>query len=206
MLPVFAQIKLTGTVKDSNGPLSGVTIQVKGNPTTGTATNQEGIFQITVKDKDILVFKMVGYAPQEIGVEGNRNAPLNVMLEPTSDQLDEVVVVGYGTQKKAVVSGAIASVKGEDLAKSSSVNLSNSFAGRLPGVTAMQAGGEPGGDGSTIRIRGINSLSGGNTSPLIVIDGVPQRAGGLDRINPNDVESVSVLKDASAAIYGFSCW
>src|SRR5690606_40270808 len=104
------------------------------------------------------------------------------------------------TKKRAVVSGAKDTVKGDELAKSSSINLSNSFAGRLPGVTAMQSSGEPGGDGSSISIRGINWLSGGNSDPLIVIDGVPQRAGGMDRINPNDVESGSVLKDASAAI------
>src|SRR5690606_758877 len=109
-------------------------------------------------------------------------------------------VVGYGTQKKAVVSGAVASVKGAELAKTPTVNLSNSLAGRLPCVTAVQASGEPGYDGSTIRIRGVNSL--GNNNALIVIDGVPNRAGGLERLNPNDVESVSVLKDASAAIYG----
>ncbi|RZL20305.1 MAG: TonB-dependent receptor [Pedobacter sp.] len=202
MLPSFAQIKLNGTVGDNKGPLAGVSIQVKGKPNVGTSSDKDGKFMITVNDKDILIFKMLSYAMQEIAVNGKSIVPLNVTLLETNDQLNEVIVVGYGSQKKAVVSGAIATVKGEELAKSSSVNLSNSFAGRLPGVTATQNSGEPGGDGSNITIRGINSLSGGNTSPLIVIDGVPQRAGGFDRINPNDVESVSVLKDASAAIYG----
>ena len=125
---------------------------------------------------------------------------VNVRLLENNQNLSEVVVVGYGTQKKAVVSGAVAAVKGTELAKSSSVNLTNSLAGRLPGVTALQGSGEPGYDGSTIRIRGINSL--GNNNALIVIDGIPNRAGGMERLNPNDIESVSVLKDASAAIYG----
>lgn len=201
-LPIFAQTPIAGTVSDEAGPAYGVTVQIKNKPAVGTSTNLDGEFQITADQNDVLVFRMLGYAPQEITVDGTLTLPLKITLQEQRDQLDEVIVVGYGTQKKAVVSGAIASVKGEDLAKSTSVNLTNSFAGRLPGVTAMQGSGEPGYDGSTLRIRGINSLSGGNSSPLIVIDGVPQRAGGIDRINPNDVESVSVLKDASAAIYG----
>ena len=114
--------------------------------------------------------------------------------------MSEVVVVGYGTQKKATVTGSVAMVKGAELDKSPAVNFSNSLAGRLPGVTALQRTGEPGFDGSTIRIRGTNTL--GDSGPLVVIDGVPDRAGGLDRLNPADIESMSVLKDASAAIYG----
>ncbi|MES1216813.1 MAG: TonB-dependent receptor, partial [Bacteroidota bacterium] len=107
---------------------------------------------------------------------------------------------GYATQKKVTVTGAVAQVKGADLQKSPAVNLSNSLAGRLPGVVATNSSGEPGYDGSSIHIRGVNSL--GNNDALIVIDGVPARAGGLERLNPADVESMSVLKDASAAIYG----
>jgi TonB-linked SusC/RagA family outer membrane protein len=110
------------------------------------------------------------------------------------------VVVGYGTQKKVTVTGAVAQVKGTDLAKSPAPNLSNALVGRLPGVTAIQSSGEPGYDGSTIRIRGSNTPN--NSGALIVIDGVPDRAGGLERLNPSDIESMSVLKDAAAAIYG----
>lgn len=192
--------QISGRVTDSLGnPLPGVSITIKGT-TRGTSGDSNGSYRLQADAGDVLVFKMIGFITREMVV--GAQSRIDVVLKEESSRLNEVVVVGYGTQKKAVVSGAIASVKGEDLAKSPSVNLSNSFAGRLPGVTAMQSSGEPGGDGSTIRIRGINSLSGGNTSPLIVIDGVPQRAGDLDRINPNDIESVSVLKDASAAIYG----
>ena len=110
------------------------------------------------------------------------------------------MVVGYGVQKKETITGSVASVKGTELVKSPVVNLSNSIAGRMAGVVAVNRSGEPGADGSSIRIRGSNTLNNGDA--LIVVDGIPNRAGGLDRINPNDIESVSVLKDASAAIYG----
>jgi TonB-linked SusC/RagA family outer membrane protein len=195
-----AAITIQGSIVDEKGaPLPGATIAVKGG-SLATLSNDKGRFMLNnVPDDAILVVSFIGYASQEVSAKGNLDA---IRLTPFSADLNQVVVVGYGTQKKVVVSGAVSDVKGAELAKSSSVNLSNSLAGRLSGVVAIQPSGEPGGDGSTIRIRGINSLSGGNTSPLIVIDGVPGRAGGLDRINPNDIESVSVLKDASAAIYG----
>ena len=116
------------------------------------------------------------------------------------NSLNEVVVVGYGTQKKVTVTGAVAQVSGKELEKTPTVNLSNSLVGRLPGISAVQSSGEPGYDGSSIRIRGTNTF--GNSSALIVVDGVPDVAGGLERLNPADIETMSVLKDASAAIYG----
>ncbi|MBC7416746.1 MAG: TonB-dependent receptor [Pedobacter sp.] len=190
-------IIVKGTVSDANGPIPGVSIKVKGG-SASTVTDNAGKYSIKVPQDGSLIFTYVGFADQEIQVKNQ--ASINVRLLENNNNLSEVIVVGYGTQKKAVVSGAVASVKGTELAKSSSVNLTNSLAGRLPGVTALQRSGEPGYDGSTIRIRGINSL--GNNNALIVIDGIPNRAGGMERINPNDIESVSVLKDASAAIYG----
>ena len=194
------QQRVRGIVTSLDGaPLAGVSIKLKGK-STGEVTDSNGRYDIAASNGESLLFSYLGYESKEVLI--GTDLTINVKLQLLNETLAEVVVVGYGTQKKAVVSGAIATVKGEDLAKSPSVNLSNSFAGRLPGVTAMQSSGEPGYDGSTLRIRGINSLPGGNSSPLIVIDGVPQRAGGIDRINPNDIESVSVLKDASAAIYG----
>lgn len=189
---------VTGTVSDTTGaPLPGVSVQVKGT-TIGTSTDLDGRFNISAPSDGILIFSMVGFATREVPVTPGQ--PMNVTLSQAAQQLDQVVVVGYGTQRKAVVSGAVATVQGEELSKSPSVNLSNTLTGRMPGVTAMQSTGEPGYDGSTIRIRGVNSL--GNSDALVVIDGVPNRAGGLNRINPADIESVSVLKDASAAIYG----
>ncbi|HBX19046.1 MAG TPA: TonB-dependent receptor, partial [Porphyromonadaceae bacterium] len=116
-----------------------------------------------------------------------------------TEALEEVVVVGYGVQKKATITGSIAQVSGAELKQSPSVNLSNSLVGRLPGVIANNRSGEPGNDYSEIFIRGKGSL--GNNNPLYVIDGVANR-GGIERLNPSDIESVTVLKDASAAIYG----
>ncbi|MBD1429143.1 SusC/RagA family TonB-linked outer membrane protein [Sphingobacterium litopenaei] len=195
-------ITVKGTVRDpqTNQPIAGVTVSVVGT-TIATTTNANGQYELkNVPTNSQLSFSMIGM--QAITENVNNRATIDVMLSSDNEIIDEVVVVGYGTQKRSVVSGAVTAVKGDELAKSSSVNLSNGLAGRLPGVTAIQSSGEPGYDGSNIRIRGINSLAGGNSSPLIVIDGVPSRAGGIDRLNPNDIESVSVLKDASAAIYG----
>ncbi|MET3114390.1 TonB-linked SusC/RagA family outer membrane protein [Pedobacter sp. CG_S7] len=191
-------VVVKGQVTDSKGsPIPGVSIKLK-DGATATSTDLSGNYAIRVPDNGVLVFTYMGYITKEIEV--NNQALINIKLLENTQELSEVIVVGYGTQKKAVVSGAVAAIKGSELAKTPTVNLSNSLAGRLPGVTAVQASGEPGFDGSSIRIRGVNSL--GNNDALIVIDGVPNRAGGLERINPNDVESVSVLKDASAAIYG----
>ncbi len=195
--PPIQDIIVKGKVTDAKGPIPGVSVKLKGGTAT-TVTDGSGNFSIKVPEDATLVFTYVGYVDQEIQVKNQTS--INVRLTETNQNLSEVIVVGYGTQKKAVVSGAVASVKGTELAKSSSVNLTNSLAGRLPGVTALQSSGEPGYDGSTIRIRGTNSL--GNNNALIVIDGIPNRAGGIERLNPNDIESVSVLKDASAAIYG----
>ena len=191
--------KVTGKIVDDKGaPLSSVSILVKGT-SRGTTTDQNGVFTITVPDDNaVLIVSYVGYQTKEVTV-GNQ-ADLSITLVAGGEQLSDVVVVGYGTQKKVTVTGAVAQVKGNELAKSPTVNLSNSLAGRLPGITAVNSSGEPGYDGSAIRVRGTNSL--GNTSALIVIDGVPDRSGGLERLNPADIESVSVLKDASAAIYG----
>lgn len=194
----MADVLVKGTVTDAKGvAVPGASIKLKGT-STATTTDAAGRYSIKVPDNGVLVFSYIGFVSQE--VEVNSQTLINVKLQENSQDLSEIVVVGYGTQKKAVVSGAVTSVKGTDLAKTPTANLSNSLAGRMPGVTAMQSSGEPGYDGSAIRIRGVNSL--GNSDALIVIDGVPNRAGGLERLNPNDVESVSVLKDASAAIYG----
>ncbi|WP_129714612.1 TonB-dependent receptor [Pedobacter sp. SYP-B3415] len=197
---VLAQQKsVSGKVTNSkNEVLPGVTVLLKSNKQNGTVTDAGGLFKINAAPGDVLVFTFVGFKTKEVPV--GAEAGITVTLDEETGNLQDVVVVGYGVQKKAVVSGAIASVKGEELTKSPTVNLSNSLGGRMAGVTAVQSSGQPGYDGSAIRIRGVNSL--GNSDALIVIDGVPNRAGGLQRLNPADVESVSVLKDASAAIYG----
>lgn len=195
----YADREVTGRIVDEKGgPLANVNVLVKGT-TVGTITNEDGNFKLNVPEgKTVLVISSVGYKSIEYTL--NSSNIVSIIMSPETSQLSDVVVVGYGTQKKVTVTGAVTQVKGTELAKSPNLNLSNSLAGRLPGVTAVNGSGEPGYDGSAIRIRGTNSL--GNSDALIVIDGVPNRSGGLERLNPADIESVSVLKDASAAIYG----
>jgi TonB-linked SusC/RagA family outer membrane protein len=196
----FAQnVTVTGKVTDDTGEaLIGVNVTVK-RTTIGNITDLNGGYTLEIPgNQSVLVFSYVGYVTQEITVGNQRR--IDVTLLDDSRALDEVVVVGYGVQKKETVTGSVSSVQGADLLKSPATNLSNSIAGRLAGVSTFQRTGEPGNDNTTIRIRGSNTL--GNNDPLIVIDGVAARAGGLNRLDPNEIESMSVLKDASAAIYG----
>ena len=195
-LVFFKPIK--GTIKDAQGnPVEQVNVSVKGT-IKGTITDVKGNFQIDANEGDILVISAVGFETTELTIGSDVN--VSVVLKLSEKKLDEVIVVGYGTQRKVTVTGAVTSVKGENLVRSPAVDLSNSLAGRLPGLVVIQTSGEPGYDGASIAIRGTNTI--GNSSPLIVIDGVPERDGGIGRLNPRDIESISVLKDASAAIYG----
>lgn len=195
----FAQrITVNGKVADGNGePLIGVNVSVKGT-TMGIITDVDGNYTLQVPANGTLVFSYIGYKTQEI-IVGNRTT-INVIMKEDTEQIEEVVVVGYGVQKKVTVTGAVATISGKDLQVSPTSNLSNGMVGRIPGVIGFQTADEPGGGASTIRIRGTNSL--GSKDPLVVIDGIPDRAGGLNRLNPNEIESMSVLKDAAAAIYG----
>jgi TonB-dependent starch-binding outer membrane protein SusC len=194
-----AEVRVTGKVTDDQGQgLPGVSVVLKGT-SVGTATDSDGGYALTAPvGNETLVFSFIGFTTEEVPI--NNRTTIDVKLLPDVKSLSEVVVVGYGQQKKVTVTGSVATVKGSDLVKSPAVNLSNSLAGRLPGVTAVNTSGEPGYDGSGIRIRGSNTL--GNNTALVVIDGIPARAGGLERLNPADIESMTVLKDASAAIYG----
>ncbi|PCJ98956.1 MAG: SusC/RagA family TonB-linked outer membrane protein [Flavobacteriaceae bacterium] len=195
----FLQETITGTVLDENDvPLIGVTIIEKGT-TNGTTTDFDGNYSITVSSStSVLVFSYIGYKSIEIATD--TQTVINTVLVEDTARLDEVVVVGYGTQKKLTISGAVTSVRGAVLETAPVIDVSNALAGRLPGVVIIQESGEPGFDGATISIRGTNTL--GDNSPLIVIDGIPDRDGGLGRLNSSDIESFTVLKDASAAIYG----
>lgn len=190
---------ISGKVTDDKGaPLAGVSVLIKGTK-KGVATDANGAFSISVPDDNtVLVVSYVGYNKKEVAV--GSQSDFTIALTVGSEQLTDVVVVGYGTQRKVTVTGAVSAVKGENLVKSPAMDLTNSLAGRLPGLVVIQTSGEPGYDGATVNIRGTNTL--GNSSPLIVIDGVPDRDGGLGRLNPRDIETISVLKDASAAIYG----
>nr|WP_230680463.1 TonB-dependent receptor [Pontibacter sp. 172403-2] len=192
-------VTVQGKVTDESGMgLPGVTVLLKGT-NTAAPTGADGAYTINVPDgSGTLVFSFIGYQTQEVPI--NNRSTVNVQLGADTKALEEVVVVGYGTQKKETVTGSVAAVKGAELEKSPAVNLTNSIAGRMPGVVAVNRSGEPGYDGSSIRIRGSNTL--GSNGALVVIDGIPARAGGIERLNPADIESISVLKDASAAIYG----
>lgn len=193
----YSQKTITGTVSDEGGEaLIGVNIAVK-NSLAGTITDFDGTYSLQANEGDVLVFSYTGFQTKEMTV-GADNVMNVVLAEGTA--LDEVIVVAYGKQKKVTVVGAVTAVKGEDILVSPAADISNSLAGRLPGLTVRQTSGEPGYDGAQINIRGINTL--GNSSPLVVIDGIPDRQGGLGRLSPQDIASISVLKDASAAIYG----
>ena len=192
--------KITGTVSSAEGgeALPGVNILVKNNGSRGTTTNLEGKYTLEVSSQDTLLFSYIGFLSEEVPV-GNRST-IDISLAPDIESLDEIVVVGYGTQKKATLTGSVSEVQGEEIIRSPQPNVSNSLAGRMPGVIANNRSGEPGYDGSRISIRGLATT--GNNDVLVVVDGVPGQVGGLDRLDPNDIETITVLKDASAAIYG----
>lgn len=188
---------INGKVTDANGEaIIGASVTVKGTTSNGTITDLDGKFNLDAPANATLVISYVGYKTIEIPVNGKK--VLTITLKEDTEMLDEVVVVGYGTQKKATLTGSVSSVGGDDIKKMSPVNITNTLAGKTAGVIANTRTGEPGEDNADILIRGKGTL--GSTSPLIVVDGVADRSFG--RLNPDDIESISVLKDASAAIYG----
>ena len=191
--------KLSGIVRDESGePIIGASVLVKGTK-VGTVTDAEGEFSLDVPASGMLVISYMGFATREVPIKNNSNLKIT-LNEDEAQNLNEVVVVGYGTQKKASVTGAIASVTTKDLVQTPQANISNMLVGKIPGLIAMQRSGAPGEDNSTLLIRGVSTFS-DNTAPLVMIDGVERpNYNGLD---PNEIESVSILKDASAtAIYG----
>jgi TonB-linked SusC/RagA family outer membrane protein len=188
--------KITGTVVDAQGPVIGASVVEKGKTGNGVITDFDGKFTLNVNPGATIVVSYVGYQTQEIKV-GNQSS-INITLKEDDALLDEVVVVGYGTMKKKLVTGATVQVKGEDIAKLNTTNALEAMQSSTPGVQITQSSSQPG-KGYKVYIRGIGTT--GSASPLYVIDGVA--GGNLDGINPNDIESIDVLKDAaSAAIYG----
>ena len=186
---------VTGTVRDAGGPVIGATIMEKGT-SNGTVTDLDGNFSLNVQPGATLVISYVGYKTQEIVVGSQSN--INIDLTEDADVLEEVVVVGYGVQKKKLVTGATVQVKGDDIAKQNTTNALEAMQSATPGVQITQSSSQPG-KGYKVYIRGIGTT--GDSQPLYVIDGVA--GGNLDGINPADIESIDVLKDAaSAAIYG----
>lgn len=194
----WSQQAITGTVSDEDGPLPGASVVVKGT-LTGTTTDFDGNFTVQAEAENTLIISYIGYANKEILI-GNQNQ-ISVVLEP-GNKLDEVVVIGYGTQRKSDLTGSVASVSSEEITQIPTSRVDQVLQGRAAGVQVTQASGAPGA-GTAIRVRGGNSITGSN-EPLFVIDGIVVGTNfNLNNINPNDIQSLEILKDASSiAIYG----
>lgn len=187
--------KVTGNVSDAEGPIIGASVVEKGNAGNGTVTDLDGNFSLNVKPGATIVITYIGYQKQEIVVGNQSN--FNVTMKTDDKTLEEVVVVGYGVQKKKLVTGSTIEVKGEDIQKMNTTQVLGALQSQTPGVNIQAASGQPG-DGFKISIRGAGTN--GNTAPLYIIDGV---AGDINNLNPADIERIDVLKDAaSCAIYG----
>lgn len=196
---VQAQIAVKGKVTDeAGGALPGTNVLVKGS-TTGTTTDADGNFAIGVPEGDVvLVFSFIGYETTEVNIAGQ--STINVRLAPSLEALSEIVVIGYGEQRREAVTGSVASISGEVMREVPSANITQALQGRLPGVEMTQTSTRPGAD-MQIRIRGTRSLTASN-DPLVVLDGIPF-AGSINDIDPNSIKSIDILKDASStAIYG----
>ncbi|MCB0598293.1 MAG: TonB-dependent receptor plug domain-containing protein, partial [Phaeodactylibacter sp.] len=189
---------VTGTVTSADDGLGiiGANILLKGT-STGTITDFDGKYELKVSGPEaVLVFSYTGMQTEEITV--GSQSTVDLVMKASAELLEEVVVVGYGVQKKSVVTGAIASVSAEDIGQTPVLRVEQALQGRAPGVQVTNSSGQPG-DAITVRIRGAGTT--GNADPLYVVDGLP--VGGIDYLNPGDIESIEVLKDAaSAAIYG----
>lgn len=190
-------LAIKGTVKDSDGEtIIGASVIEKGNSKSATLTDMDGHFALTVSTKATLVISYVGYKTQEIQVNGNTN--FAVVLHEDAQMLDELVVVGYGTQKKGNLTAAISTIKSDEIMKGTNSSLAQQLQGKIPGLQIRHQSGEPGSFNSTIKIRGFGDA-------IFVIDGIKRdNANEFQQLNPNDIESISVLKDASAAVYGLN--
>lgn len=192
--------KVTGNVSDAEGPIIGASVVEKGNPGNGTVSDLDGNFTLNVKPGSTIVITYIGYQKQEIAVGNQSN--ISVTMKTDDKSLDEVVVVGYGVQKKKLVTGATVQVKGDDIAKLNTTNALTAMQSSTPGVQITQSSSQPG-KGFKVNIRGVGTM--GTSSPLLVIDGISSGTAddGLNNLNPADIESIDILKDAaSAAIYG----
>ena len=198
-LSAFAQqLQVTGTVKDHTGnPVAGATILVEGS-TTGTTSNADGSYSITAPSDATLLVSFIGYQPQQIAVAGKSR--IDITLKEDTQSIDDVIVVAFGTAKKEAFTGSATVIKSDDIAKSQQSNVAQALAGKVAGVQLTNSSGQPGA-APDIRIRGFSSLNAGN-SPLWIVDGMPY-SGDLNNLNPNDIESMTVLKDAASnALYG----
>ena len=196
---IFAQTTLTGTVRDSKGEtIPGVSVRVKGTQ-NGTATNEDGKFSLSVSNGNLtIVFASIGYTTKELQTGGKTT--INTSLEEDTQGLEEVMVVGYGVQKKSTLTGAVSQINSEEIMKSPTPNPTNSLIGRLPGLIAVQTSGQPGADGASLKVRGVATY-GSNNAAIVVVDGIERPS--FSDVDPNEIETITVLKDAaSTAIYG----
>lgn len=193
----FAQKTVKGNVSDAKGePIIGASVVLKDNASVGTITDFDGNFSLDVPSSNsTLVISYIGYKTQEVSA----NSSLKIILKEDNEVLDEVVVIGYGVQRKGDVTSAVASVKADNFVKGAVKDVGQLIQGKVAGLAITNPSGDPTGT-TQIRLRGTNTIGGANTAPLVLIDGVP---GDLSTVAPEDVESVDVLKDGSAAaIYG----
>lgn len=190
--------KVAGTILDPAGnPVVGASVIVKGT-TKGTTSDGKGRFEIPVSGKDILYVAFIGFESQDIPVGGKTE--LTIRLKEATTMIDEVVAIGYGSQKKISVTGALGTVKGSEVLKSPVSAVGNALMGRIPGVMSVQRSGEPGKDVADIYIRGTATFNSANTKPLVIVDGIERS---MNEIDPNEIETINVLKDASStAVYG----
>lgn len=202
MIPAIAvaQSAVTGIVKDATGPMPGVTVSEKGLRNV-VITDKDGKFTISLRGAGLLVFSNLGYVPQERQTKAGSN--IEVILQSSSQDLNEVMVVGFGTTKRITNTGAISSIKGADIRNIPTSSVQNALTGRIPGFVSVQRSGQPGRDASDFFIRGVSSLNPEGNQPLIIVDDIEYTYGQLSQINVNEIESISILKDASTtAVYG----
>lgn len=200
---LYAQkLNVTGNVKDATGEtIIGASVLVKGT-TNGTITDFDGNFSLSDVDQgSVIEVSYIGYTTQSITVKDA--SPLKVILKEDAETLEEVVVVGYGVQKKANLTGAVTSMKSDELIKSRAANATTALVGQMPGLISKQAKGEPGADDANIYIRGIATFQ-GDTSPAYIIDGIERSASDFARMDPNDIESINVLKEGCG--FGSYLW
>ena len=191
----FAQGILGTVIDDFGEPVIGASVVEKGNPQNGTITNIDGQFTLKVSEGTPIIISYIGYTSQEVKASSN----MRITLKEDAQTLQDVVVIGYGEQKKSVVTASIAKVSADDLNGTAPVRMDNALKGLAAGVNVTSSSGQPGA-ASRIRIRGVGTVN--NSDPLYIVDGMPIE-GGFDYINPSDIESIEVLKDAaSGAIYG----
>ncbi len=197
-LPPLPDFVITGTVRDPDGsPLQGASVRLRGTD-RGTSTDENGRFRLSVPDQGgTLEVSFVGHETYTVPITAAGDIP--VTLQVSASTTEQVVVIGYGTQRKKEVTTAVAQISGREILESQSVTISNALSGKVPGLFISQRNARPGADGTSYSVRGLSTYR--NNSALIVVDGIANRDG-LDRIDPNDIESITVLKDASAAIYG----